>query len=244
MVTIICISCKHLLFIIMRTTVRTTVKAKLTALSLLFFCFSSFSQQVAKTIPNSTSPDGRIGFLEFRPKDYGSQLHPLIIFLHGLGERGNGTTQINSVTANGIPNHCSKGATMRFTVAGQTSSFVVLSPQLSASYGYWPPFYVYEMIKYAKANLQIDPNRIYITGLSLGGGGVWGAVTDAANPSFDAGIAAVAPVCGTQQEDDNAFCSTIGANHLPVWAFHSMDDGTVNVATTQHAEILAKKLRT
>src|SRR5438034_6730055 len=161
-----------------------------------------FSQQVSKSIPNSTSPDGIIGFLEFKPSDYGTQKHPLIIFLHGIGERGNGTTQLSTVAYNGIPNYCANGATMRFTVGGQTSSFVVLSPQLSLSYGYWPPFYITEMIKYAKANLQIDTNRIYVTGLSLGGGGVWGAITDSYNPTFDAHIAAAPPVCGTQQMVD------------------------------------------
>jgi len=220
---------------------RTILQACLLGLSLLSITVAGFSQQVAKTIPNSTSPDGLIGFLEFRPSDYGSQKHPLIIFLHGIGERGNGTTQINSVTANAIPRYCANGASMRFTVNGQTSSFVVLSPQLSLGYGYWPTFYVKEMINYAKANLQIDPNRIYVTGLSLGGGGVWRAITEAINGdySFDAGIAAAAPVCGTQEESDYDFCSTIGGNHLPVWAFHSMDDNTVNVASTLHAQSLA-----
>ncbi|MEO6313888.1 MAG: T9SS type A sorting domain-containing protein [Chitinophagaceae bacterium] len=220
---------------------RTTFKKIVSATILLFLCLSVFSQQVAKTIANGTSPDGRIGFLEFKPKDYGSQQHPLIIFLHGIGERGNGTTQINAVANNAIPYYCSRGASMRFTVGGQTSSFVVLSPQLSTQYGYWPTFYVKEMIKYAKANLQIDPNRIYITGLSLGGGGTWRVITDSENfdYSFDAGIAAAAPVCGTQEETDANFCATIGANHLPIWAFHSMDDGTVGVGATQHAQILA-----
>ncbi len=220
---------------------RTTVKAFLSAAILLSLCLSVFSQQSARTIPNSTSPDGLIGFLEFKPKDYGSQKHPLIIFLHGIGERGNGTSQINSVANNAIPYYCARGASMKFTVAGQTSSFVVLSPQLSSQYGYWPTFYVREMIKYAKANLQIDPDRIYITGLSLGGGGTWRMITDSENwdYTFDAGIAAAAPVCGTQEENDANFCKTIGDNHLPVWAFHAMDDGTVGVGATQHAQILA-----
>jgi len=220
---------------------RTTVKAIVSATILLSFCLTVFSQQVAKTIPNATSPDGIIGFLEFKPKDYGSQKHPLIIFLHGIGERGNGTSQLGIVANNAIPYYCSRGASMSFTVYGQTSSFVVLSPQLSTSYGYWPTFYVNEMIKYAKANLQIDPDRIYITGLSLGGGGVWRSITDVQNGdyTFDAGIAAAAPVCGTQEETDANFCSTIGASHLPVWAFHSMDDATVGVSTTQHAQMLA-----
>ena len=210
-------------------------------ITLLSFHAVVFSQQVAKKISYPASPDGIIGFLEFRPSDYGSQKHPLIIFLHGIGERGNGTTQINSVAANGIPNHCSKGATMRFTVGGQTSSFVVLSPQLSLSYGYWPTYYVKEMINYAKANLQIDPNRIYVTGLSLGGGGIWRLITDSENNdySYDAQIAAAAPVCGTQEETDWNYCSTVGANHLPVWAHHSMDDNVVGVGATQHAEMLS-----
>ncbi len=220
---------------------RTTLRALMLGLGLLSFHII-FSQQVAKRISYPSSPDGIIGFLEFRPSDYGSQRHPLIIFLHGIGERGNGSSQINTVANNGIPNLCARGASMRFTVGGQTSSFVVLSPQLSTQYGYWPTFYVKELIKYAKANLEIDPDRIYITGLSLGGGGVWRVITEAENwdYSFDAGIAAVAPVCGTQEENDYDFCNTIGANHLPIWAFHSMDDGTVGVGATQHAEILAK----
>ena len=220
---------------------KATLKLIVSVTVLLTVYLSSFSQQVAKSIPNSTSPDGLIGFLEFKPTDYGSQKHPLIIFLHGIGERGNGTSEVNNVAANAIPLFCSKGATMRFTVGGQTSSFVVLSPQLSKQYGYWPTFYVREMIKYAKANLQIDTNRIYITGLSLGGGGTWRSITDAwgFDYTFDVGIAAAAPVCGTQEETDGDFCKTIGANKLPVWAFHSMDDGTVGVGATQHAEILA-----
>ena len=56
---------------------------------------------------------------------------------------------------------------------GKTESFVVMSPQLSKKYSAWQPFYTDEMIKYAKANLNIDPNRIFVTGLSMGGGGTW-----------------------------------------------------------------------
>src|SRR3982751_1402175 len=156
---------------------RTILRACMFGLGLLSFNVI-LSQQVAKTIPSSSSPEGLIGFLQFTPPDYGSQKHPLIIFLHGIGERGNGTSQINSVANNGTPYYCARGASMKFTANGQTSSFVVLSPQLSTQYGYWPTYYVKEMIAYAKANLQIDPNRIYITGLSLGGGGTWRSITE------------------------------------------------------------------
>ncbi|HTE12682.1 MAG TPA: PKD domain-containing protein [Chitinophagaceae bacterium] len=221
---------------------RTILRLCMIGVSLLSFYVAVFSQQVAKKISYPASPDGVIGFLEFRPSDYGSQKHPLIIFLHGVGERGNGTSQVGIVAYNALPLYCANGATMRFTVGGQTSSFVVLSPQLSTQYGYWPTYYVKEMIKYAKANLQIDPNRIYVTGLSLGGGGVWRVITDTENfdNTFDASIAAVAPICGTQEENDFNYCNTVAANHLPIWAFHCMDDVNVGVSATQHAEILSK----
>ena len=55
---------------------------------ILFLQLPAFSQQVAKSIPYAASPEGLIGFLEFRPTDYGTQKHPLIIFMHGIGERG------------------------------------------------------------------------------------------------------------------------------------------------------------
>ena len=221
---------------------RTTFKAMLIAFAALFIYFSAISQQVGKSIPNSTSPDGVIGFLEFRPPDYGTQKHPLIIFLHGVAERGNGTSQLGMVAYNALPNTLAAGGvSMKFTYNGQTSSFVVLSPQLSAAYGYWPSFYVSEMIKYAKANLQIDPNRIYVTGLSLGGGGVWRLISDAVtvDPSFDSQIAAVAPICGTPEESDADFCRTVGTNHLPVWAFHCMDDVNVSPTVTQHIQAVS-----
>ncbi len=105
----------------------TQMKTKLYTLKGLVLCVFVFlisgtviGQQVAKTIPYAGSPTGIIGFLQFTPSDYGSQKHPLIIFMHGTGERGNGTTDIQNVTANGIPNLTAHGASMRFTVGGVT----------------------------------------------------------------------------------------------------------------------------
>ncbi|HEY4147479.1 MAG TPA: hypothetical protein VGM41_01055, partial [Chitinophagaceae bacterium] len=215
------------------------MKTKLYTLKGLVLCVFVFlisstviGQQVAKTIPYAGSPTGIIGFLQFTPSDYGSQKHPLIIFMHGIGERGNGTTDIQSITDNGIPNLTAHGATMRFTVGGVTSSFVVLCPQLDPSLGAWPSWYVQQLIIYAKANLSIDTNRIYVTGLSLGGGGVWTyAFESYANA---AQVAAIAPASGTDYGNDPNACASAGAANLPIWAFHSMNDGTVPVGALQH----------
>src|SRR5687768_8887608 len=106
-----------------------------------------------------------IGFLEARPDNYGQEKHPVIIFLHGTNERGNGRSDLHKVATNGIP-----GITKNKSLAFNGSSFIVLSPQLDMKYGDWQLFYIDEMLRYAKT-LSIDSNRIYLTGLSLGGGG-------------------------------------------------------------------------
>lgn len=175
-----------------------------------------------------------VGFYEFKPPTYNSDPNkkfPLIIFLHGVGERGNGTTELNRVTANGIPRNIYYGSTMTFTINGITESFLVLSPQLSASYSGWVNGYVDAMLEYAKANLRYDPDRVYLTGLSAGGGGTWDYVSSkAGNANI---FAAIAPVCGSSYTA-YGMCY-IAQSHLPVWAFHAMDDGVVPVGLTQDA---------
>jgi poly(3-hydroxybutyrate) depolymerase len=205
------------------------MKTFLLTLCLVCLKFALFSQQISNGL---TASNGKfIGFLEFKPYNYSSNdaKYPLIIFLHGVGERGNGTTDLYKVAWNAIPKYCANGATMTFNYNGQEQSFIVLSPQLSASYGQWENFYVEEMIKYAKQSLRVDPARIYLCGLSLGGGGVWKyASASSANAN---GLAAIAPVCATN--DGNTYCNIAQAN-LPVWAFHAEDDGTVGVGNTRY----------
>ncbi len=205
------------------------MKTLLLGLGLLCLNVAGFSQQIARSL---TAANGTfIGFYEYKPVDYTAnpgKKYPLIIFLHGIGERGNGTTDLPKVMANGIPNLINAGNPMTFTYNGQTETFLVLCPQLSTSYGDWPTFYTDEMLKYAKQNLQVDTNRIYLTGLSLGGGGVWlYAEASLANAKQ---FAAIAPVCGSTFNAQGA-CN-ISQAHLPVWAFHCMDDGTVSVNVT------------
>jgi len=189
----------------------------------------------AQQVPRSlTASNGQfVGFYEFKPADYNNNptaRFPLIIFLHGIGERGDGAAGLPNMVNVGIPGYINRGATMQFTVNGQTQTFLVLSPQLNIQYGSWQNFYVDEMLNYAMANLRVDPNRIYLTGLSLGGGGTWKyASASAANA---AKFAAIAPICGTC--DYSNLCN-ISQSSTPVWAFHALDDGVVGVGCTQGA---------
>src|ERR1041384_655690 len=143
---------------------------------LLLLCLSALivltvsAQHVPKSL---TAANGQfIGFYQYTPTNYSSTpntKHPLIIFLHGIGERGNGTTDLKNILGLGVPGAINAGHNMTFTWNGKTETFLVLSPQLSGAYGGWQNFYVDEMIEYAKKNLRIDENRIFLTGLSLGG---------------------------------------------------------------------------
>jgi predicted peptidase len=197
---------------------------------LFFFIFTIFSlvpataQQVAKII---TMADGRqIGFLEARPADYGKKKHPLIIFLHGIGERGNGTSEIMKVASQGLPKLLKNGP---LECKGET--FIVLSPQLSKGYGAWEVFYIDEMLRYAKT-LQVDTNRIYLTGISIGGGAVWGycSISEGHAKQF----AAIAPLCAACYYDYQKLAVLARAG-TPVWAFVGAADKTVSPTCTIQA---------
>lgn len=199
----------------------------------MIISIGTYSQQIARSLTASTGLF--IGFYEYKPTNYSadpSKKYPLIIFLHGIGERGNGTTELSRLTANAIPKYIAAGHEMQFTsLSGTPETFLVLSPQLSASYGSWQNIYVEEMLKYAKANLRVDTNRIYLTGLSLGGGGTWKYAT--ASLANARQFAAIAPVCGTCEWSN--MCGTVVAANLPIWAFHAADDGIVLPSCTNNA---------
>src|SRR5258707_1292813 len=115
----------------------------------LIACTAYCQTHTAKVI--SVPGMGNLGFYEFRPANYGNQLHPLIIFLHGAGEAGQGTIgpELNKLLAAGIPMLIDRHATMKFG----SNSFVVLSPQTPNNFNaggsgqYWR---VPAIVKYAK----------------------------------------------------------------------------------------------
>jgi predicted esterase len=212
-------------------TVECIIVMKLVA-ALLCICISvDLSAQIAAR--GFTAKNGEfIGFQEYRPTDYASSpaAHPLIIFLHGVGEKGNGKSQLRDVWCCGLPSYIKRGIPMRFTWNGKTESFVVLIPQLNPKYSRWQSFYVNELINYAITHLRINPNRIFVTGLSLGGGGTWIYASESVSNAKR--LAGIVPVVGPCQMSNG--CNIARAN-LPVLAVHALDDKTASPSCTINA---------
>lgn len=167
------------------------------------------------------------GFYQALPARYDSTAkhYPLLIFLHGSGEKGNGTTDLPKVLKNSIPNLIHKKKfPPSFTAGGKNFSFIVLSPQVKSSTN---PEDVRGMIQYAIANLRVDTTRIYVTGLSLGGGATWNFAA-----RYGENVAAIVPICGSSTATLKN-TKEITTKKIAVWAFHNEDDQTVSVQKTK-----------
>ncbi|MBO9571021.1 MAG: hypothetical protein J7497_02245 [Chitinophagaceae bacterium] len=199
-------------------------------LAIALFPFILSAQRTPESVDG---PRGKIGFYQFLPPDYTpkGEKKPMIIFLHGIGEKGTGSPQdLDKINCCGIPKYIWRGHTMQFTWNGKTEGFVVLYPQLYSRYGTWENYYIDAMLKYAYENLNIDTNRIFLTGLSLGGGGTWVYTSSSlTNAKKFAGIAPVVSPCFMGNG-----CNIAKAD-LPVYAVHALDDDKASPNCTINA---------
>lgn len=157
--------------------------------------------------PQAPIEPGGYAYQLHLPKGYTSDSQvrwPLMIFLHGSGERGD---DLSRVKVHGPPK-----------VADRDSAFpfVLVSPQLPAALN-WDLAKLAALLDDSIATLRIDPARIYLTGLSLGGHAIWRWA--AAEPWR---FAAIAPVAG--RGDPESACAL---KTMPVWAFHGDRDDVV-----------------
>ncbi len=186
-------------------------------------CGFSFSTARAQQTAKITSSG--IGYLEYLPQDYNknSNEYPLVIFLHGIGERG--TTSTDPTTLKNSVQTVANVGLAKYVKYGQQYPFIVISPQLKSSYGSWPASYVMDVLNHVKKYLRVNNRRIYITGLSLGGYGTW--TTLGAYPNV---FAAAVPICSGGSALGKA-CA-IAAENIPLWAFHGTSDNVVSYTVT------------
>ncbi|PZR28103.1 MAG: hypothetical protein DI535_08070 [Citrobacter freundii] len=198
-------------------------------MSFFLFAISNTNAQVqtAKRVSMAAASNG---YYEYLPQGYSTGgSYPLILFIHGLGELGNGNTQLPNVLRNGLPKRINDGGfPSSFTVNGVTSRFIVISPQFIR----WPKTTdVDEVLNYIVSHYPVDKSRIYITGLSMGGGATWEYVGTPSNVNNIQRTAAIVPVAGASTPTTTR-ARNIAKYNLPVWAFHNSDDPEVSVSST------------
>jgi len=173
----------------------------LLSLSIIVPSMGQSAQQKMKT-----TIQAEINYLMFLPKDYvkTGKPSPMIVFLHGSGERG---TDLEKVKAWGPPAIVEKNPDF---------PFIVISPQCPEGQ-WWNIFLLKGMIDDVLAKYNVDKSRVYLTGLSMGGFGSWELAT-----TFPDYFAAVAPICGGGNP-----LLVLKLKNTPVWVFHGKKDTSV-----------------
>ncbi len=162
------------------------------------------------------------GFYEYLPPGYGDgTARPLLVFWHGLGENGNGDSELSKVLQNGPP---------RLQVRDNWPSereFIVLSPQNSGG-GCPSPASIDAFITWALGEYgdAIDTSRVYLTGLSCGAIGSWNYLSN----FTDGPVAAAVLIAGDGRGAWNRAGCDLG--NFAIWGFHGDADGTVTVQGT------------
>jgi predicted peptidase len=179
--------------------------------------------QLGEYLSADTSKEENLFYWLFLPTDESAKSEkgfPLLLFLHGAGERGNP----EAVKVHGPPK-------LVETEKGVSWVFITVSPSCPEN-GYWSVDQLLILIDRLTAELPVDPDRIYVTGLSMGGYGTW-MLLDKAGERF----AAAAPLCGGY---DPAKASVM--LDIPVWMFHGDADGAVPVARSIDMAAALRKL--
>ena len=157
----------------------------------------------------------KFSFVEYAPQNAEGKL-PLIIQLHGAGERGD---DLSKMDVNGFSHIMDKEFKCRI-VMPQCPEETFWAARVES---------LVEFIGQLKGFFNVDEDRVYLTGLSMGGFGTW--YTAMARPDL---FAAIAPVCG------GGMPWNAGVLTMPVWAFHGVDDPTVSV---NHSDEMVEQMK-
>ena len=180
-------------------------------------------QRFEKEIHKTVSAE----YLLYLPKEYGvskpprgkQRKWPLLLFLHGSGERG---SDLELVKRHGPP---------KLIEQGKGFEFVVVSPQCPAGED-WSTDMLNALLDEIIATYSVDENHIYATGLSMGGTGVWDLAI-----AFPDRFAAIAPVCGKVDRNNPGKACRIKS--LPIWVFHGAKDDVVPISDSEKLCVIA-----
>lgn len=209
-------------------------------LSLLFVALAIVSPMKAKAQSNASpvsiaqlewqsAQGGKMKYLLYLPKDYdkaGRQRWPLMLFLHGAGERG---TNVQRVAIHGP---------MSLVKQGTNFPFIIVAPQCPVNQ-IWDNEPLLQLLDRITADYAVDTNRVYLTGLSMGGYGTW--KLGLTHPEK---FAALAPICGGANMIDvmlGSWDRRKVLEKLPIWAFHGAKDDVVPLSESERVVEQLKK---
>ncbi len=163
----------------------------------------SFEKKITKTVGAR--------YLLFLPRGYAKESQkrwPLILFLHGAGERGD---DVERVKIHGV---------IKVAEKQPDFPFIVVAPQCPED-SWWDRQIdtLTALLDEILADYKVDPDRVYVTGLSMGGFGAWALAIE--HPER---FAAIAPICGR----GNPFAAS-RLKDLPAWVFHGAKDTVVPI---------------
>jgi predicted peptidase len=161
--------------------------------------------------------DTDIGYYVFLPENYDkAKKYPMILMLHGAGERGNGRDTLSNAINIGLGH---------FLDVGEIEvEAIVFCPQCDKG-KVWNEFIpaVKDLTLKVGEEYGADFDRLSVTGLSMGGFGTWEFAMQ--YPSL---VSAIAPICG-----GGMAWRTSSIKDVPVWTFHGNADTVVNICNTQ-----------
>lgn len=186
--------------------------------------------QSVKEFSFKSGKSAQLKYLLFLPKGYEEQSAkkwPMILFLHGAGERG---SDVWRVAIHGPPSLVAKQPDF---------PFIVVSPQCPND-KIWDREALAGLLDEVQTTLRVDTSRVYLTGLSMGGYGTWDL-----GLAYPERFAAIAPICGGG--------NTIGVLLLPrdkqeaikkmgIWAFHGAKDPVVPVNESERMVEVLKRI--
>ena len=164
-------------------------------------------KQTQKTLRRRVTTTVTSRYLLSLPADYNKQPKkkwPLVLFLHGAGERGD---NLELVKVHGPP---------KLIEQGQQFPFIVVAPHCPAD-AWWQPEKLAALLDDVERRYRVDKRRIYVTGISMGGFGTWLLAL-----SCPRRFAAIAPICG-----GGHWWAVPCIKHLPVWVFHGKKDRVI-----------------
>lgn len=142
-----------------------------------------------------------------------------MIFFHGLGEGGNGTTDLYEVLGNGPPEIVNTPSHPLYNLF-EDEDVIMLAPQVTNN-TWWNENHIRPFLDFALSHYRIDPRRIYFTGLSAGSSGIHQFINDDPNARQITAAMTVA-VRGTI----NSTSGSDAASTIPYWALTAIADAS------------------